>query len=146
MAHAEESITISRPATAVFAFVLDGANNPLWRPAVTDIQRVPGSPSGVGARFKQTLKGPGGRTIAGDYEIVECKPGEVIAFQVTAGPARPTGTFRFESVGDATRVTFALHLEPRGLARLMGPMIARTMRGEGATLANLKAHLEQQPS
>jgi uncharacterized membrane protein len=146
MAHAEESITISRPASAVYAFVLDGANNPLWRPAVADIQRVPGSPAGVGARFRQTLKGPGGRRIPGDYEIVECKPGEMIAFQVTAGPARPTGTFRFESLGDATSVTFALHFAPRGLAKLMGPMITRTMRSEVATLANLKAYLEGQPA
>src|SRR5262249_17294681 len=144
--HAEESITISRPATAVFAFILDGANNPLWRPAVVDIQHVPGSPAGVGARYKQTLKGPGGRRIAGDYEIVECRPGEVISFQATPGPARPAGTFRFEPLGDATRVTFALHFEPRGLARLMGPMITKTMRSEVATLANLKAYLEGHPA
>lgn len=143
MAHAEESITIQRPAPAVFAFVLDGAQNPLWRPAVVDIQRVPGTPSGVGARFTQGLKGPGGRRIDGDYEIVECQPNKVIRFHVTAGPARPTGTYRFDAVGDATRVTFSLDYEPRGLARLMGRMIARTMRSEVATLSNLKAYLEQ---
>ena len=92
MAHAEESIAIDRPANAVFDFVLDGTNNPLWRPAVVDIQQVPDKPSGVGAVYKQGLKGPGGRRIEGDYEIVECKPNELIEFRVIAGPARPTGT------------------------------------------------------
>ena len=142
MAHAEESITIHRPVNAVFDFVLDGTNSPLWRPGVVDIQRVPGKPSGVGAVYKQGLKGPGGRRIEGDYEIVECQPNELIKFQVTAGPARPIGTYRFEAVGDATRVTFMLHYEPKGLARLMDPMITRTMRSEVATLSNLKAYLE----
>ena len=146
MAHAEESITIHRPVSTVFNFVLDGTNSPLWREGVLDIERVPGKPSGVGAAFKQGLKGPGGRRIDGDYEIVECQPDELIKFQVTAGPARPTGTYRFEAVGDATRVTFILHYEPKGLARLMDPMIARTMRSEVATLSSLKAYLESQHS
>ena len=146
MAHAEESITIHRPVNAVFDFVLDGTNSPLWRPGIVDIQRVPGKPSGLGAVYKQGLKGPGGRRIEGDYEIVECQPNELIKFQVTAGPARPIGTYRFEAVGDATRVTFMLHYEPKGLARLMDPMITRTMRSEVATLSNLKAYLESNHS
>src|SRR5690349_7898767 len=113
MPHAEESITINRPVSAVFNFVLDGTNNPLWRPTVLDIERVSGKPSGAGAVYKQGLKGPGGRRIDGDYEIVECVPDELIRFQVIAGPARPTGMYRFESQGDSTRVTFTLHFEPK---------------------------------
>jgi uncharacterized membrane protein len=144
MAHAEGSTTINRPARTVFDFVLDGMNNPLWRPAVKDIERVPGKPSGVGAVFKQGLKGPGGRRIDGDYEIIESRPNELIKFQVIAGPARPAGIYRFEDRGDSTRVTFILDYETKGLAKLMDPMITRTMKGEVATLSNLKAYLESQ--
>ncbi|HKV58444.1 MAG TPA: SRPBCC family protein [Ktedonobacteraceae bacterium] len=142
MPHAEESITINRPIDDVFNFILDGTKNPLWRPSVVDIQRVPGKPSDIGAVFKQGLKGPGGRRIDGDYEIVECQPDELIKFQVIAGPARPTGMYRFESVGNSTRVTFTLHLDAKGLAWLMSPMITQTMKGEVSTLSNLKAYLE----
>ena len=144
MAHAEATITIDRPVNVVFDFVLDGTKSPLWRPAVVDITRVPDKPTGVGAVFKQGLKGPGGRRIDGDYEIVECQPNEVIAFRVIAGPARPTGTYRFEPVGEQTRVTFVLHYEPKGLARLMDPIITQTMRSEVATLSNLKTYLESE--
>src|SRR5437660_12579607 len=108
MAHAEESITIHRPADEVFDFVLDGTKNPLWRSTVLDIQRVPGKPSGVGAVYKQGLKGPGGRRIDGDYEIVECRANELIRFQVISGPARPTGTYRFEYQRDSTSLPFTL--------------------------------------
>ena len=142
MAHAEESITIARPVNTVFDFVLDGTKNPLWRPSVLDIERMPSKSSGVGVVYKQGLKGPGGRRIEGDYEIIECQPNTLIRFQVIKGPARPSGTYRFEPEGNSTRVTFTLHFEPKGLARLMDPMIAKTMRSEVATLSNLKAYLE----
>jgi uncharacterized membrane protein len=146
MAHAENSITIERPADTVFDFVLDGTKNAVWRPAVITIERVPGMPSGAGALYKQKLKGPGGRPIAGDYEIVESQPHTLIRFRVIAGPARPTGTFRFAAAGEATTVSFSLDYQPTGLAKLMDPMITRTMRTEVATLANLKAYLESQPA
>src|SRR5436309_11616901 len=104
MAHAEESITIHRPVNAVFDFVLDGTTNPLWRPGVVDIQRVPGKPSGVGAVYKQGLKGPGGKRIEGDYEIVECQPNELIKFEVISGAAKQTDTYRFRSDRDGSSV------------------------------------------
>jgi uncharacterized membrane protein len=143
MAHAEGSITINQPVNSVFDFVLDGTNNPLWRSTVVDIQRVPGKPTDVGAVFKQGLKGPGGRRIDGDYEIVESKLNELIKFQVITGPARPTGIYTFEAVGNSTRLTFSLHFEPKGLARVMDPIINQTMKSEVATLSNLKAYLEK---
>ncbi len=141
MAHAENMITIERPVKTVFDLILDGTKNPLWRPGVLDIQRLPNTPDGVGARFKQGLKGPGGR-IDGDYEIVRCEPNALIEFQVTAGPARPTGIYRFQPSGKSTQVTFTLDYQPKGLARLMDPMITKQMQAEVATLSNLKAYLE----
>lgn len=60
MAHAEATISIQRPVAEVYEFLLDGMNNPHWRSAVIGIQRVPGKPSGVGAIYKQGLKGSGG--------------------------------------------------------------------------------------
>jgi uncharacterized membrane protein len=142
MAHAEGEITIDRPVHAVFAFIADGMNNPLWRPSVANIERVAGKPAGVGAVFKQGLKGPGGGRIDGTYEILESRPDQWIKFQVIAGPARPIGTYKFESAGKSTRLTFTLDFESRGLGKLMDPMIAASMRSEVAMLSNLKAYLE----
>jgi len=143
MAHAEGSVTIDRPAETVFDFLLDGMNNPKWRPGVLDIEHIAGTPEGIGARFKQGLKGPGGRRIDGDYQITACESNRLIRFQVIAGPARPVGTYRLDADGYATRVTFTLDYTPRGLARLMDSIIERTMRSEVAQLSNLKAYLEQ---
>ena len=143
MAHAEETITIKQPVNVVYDFLVDGANNPHWRPAVLDVQAVPGKPAGVGAVYKQGVKGPGGRRIDADYEVVEAKPNELIKFQVIAGPARPIGTFNLSPTNDGTRLKFTLHFEPKGFARLMDGMINRTMQSEVAMLANLKTYLEK---
>lgn len=141
MAHAENQVTIARPVKDVYAFILDGMNNPLWRPGVADIQRLSEKPDGVGSRFKQGMKGPGGR-IDADYEIVKSDPNALIEFQVIAGPARPKGTYRFEASGNSTILTFILDFQPKGLAKLMDPMITSQMKSEVATLSNLKTYLE----
>ena len=141
MAHAEGTISIDRPIKTVFDFILDGTNSPRWRPDVTDIALLPGKPLGVGAVFKQGARGPTGR-IDADYEIVECRPNEWIKFQVVAGPARPVGTYKFESTAGGTSVTFVLDFQPKGLAKLMDGMITSTMRAEIGNLSNLKSYLE----
>lgn len=142
MAHAEATTTINRPVSQVFGFVLDGENNPRWRPGCIDIKALTTKPYGVGTKFKQGIKGPGGR-IDGDYEIVKCEPDHLIEFQVIAGPARPTGSYKFESAGNATTVTFILNFEPKGLQKLMDGMINKQMQAEVGNLSNLKAYLEK---
>ncbi len=142
MAHAENNITINRPISAVFDFILDGANNKLWRPAVIDVSALTEKPYGVGSAFKQGLKGPGGR-IDGDYKITECKPNEFIRFEVIAGPARPIGTYAFATDGKSTTVNFILDFQTRGIAKLMEPMINQSMKSEVATLSNLKMYVEE---
>ena len=141
MAHAENSVTIDRDTKTVFDFILDGTNGPKWRPDVTDVELLPGKPLGVGAVFRQGMKGPGGR-IAADYEIVEKRPNEWIKFQVVAGPARPIGTYKLAAEGKSTRVTFVLDFQPKGFARLMDGIINKSMQAEVGNLANLKSVLE----
>ena len=142
MPHADHTVVIERPVSEVYAYVADGTTATAWRPSVQDVRLVAGEKGAVGARYAQGMKGPGGR-IAADYEIVEAVPDRVLAFQVTAGPARPHGRYEFAPSGNGTRVTFSLDWEPKGIKeKLMSPMVARTMPGEVATLDNLKKVLE----
>jgi len=142
MTHAENHISINRPPEDVYAFLADGLNEPLWRSGVKDIALKSGDAGAVGAVYSQTLTGPGGRSIAGDYEITAATPGELLRFQVVAGPARPTGEYRFRAGGGGTELTFTLDLQPKGMMKLMAPMVARTMVAEVAQLAKLKSVLE----
>jgi uncharacterized membrane protein len=141
MPAAERTITIDRPVSAVFDYVADGANAPRWRSGVLDVELASGA--GLGAIYRQGVRGPGGRRIAADYEVTAFEPGDLIAFQAIAGPVRPDGSFRFASAGEGTRLTFALHAEVGGLkGLLMGRAVQSTMDGEMAALDRLREILE----
>jgi uncharacterized membrane protein len=145
MAYAENTVIVERPIEVVFAYLADGTNNPRWRSGVLSIEPVPGV-DGVGATYRQKLRGPGGRTIDGDYEVTRYEPPTGLEFKVVAGPARPTGRFALRTRGPgATSVTFSLDLQPTGLMRLMSGMVAKTMRSEVGQLSQLKAELEKSP-
>jgi uncharacterized membrane protein len=140
MLEAENSITINRSRAEVFAYLADGANQVNWRPAVLDIALEKGD--GVGAVYRQGVKGPFGRRVAADYEITEWQPPSVIGFRAIAGPVRPEGRYELGDADGATTVTMSLRCAPSGFAKLMGPMVSRSMQSEVETLGNLKRVLE----
>ena len=143
MAYASKTIVINRPKKEVFDFLANGLNNPKWRSSVIDISLAEGSQSQLGAVYKQGSKGPFGRRIDADYKIVELEPNAKIVFQVITGPARPTGKFLLADSGTNTELTFALNFEPKGFAKLLGPMVQKTMDMEVQNLENLKSFLEK---
>ena len=143
MPHAEHTVTIRRPAAEVFGYLADGTRNPEWRSGVIDISRTSAA-DGLDATYRQVLSGPGGRRIDGDYRVTVFEPPRRLEFVVTAGPARPNGTFELTDGAEhgSTVVRFALELQPAGIMRLMTPVIARQMRREVAQLGSLKKRLE----
>ena len=119
----------------------DGTTAPRWRSGVLDVEHESGE--GIGARYRQGVRGPAGRRIPADYEITRFEPGRFIGFRATAGPVRPVGSFAFAEDDGATSVTFALQADVTGLKRLlMGRAVQSTMDAEMAALDRLKAVLE----
>ena len=142
MPSAERTVTINRPVDEVFRFLADGTKAKLWRSGVLDVDLVSGE--GLGARYSQGVRGPGGRRIPADYEITEFEPNAKIGFRATAGPVRPEGSFTFEGMGTGTILTFALQAELTGWKRLvMGGAVQSTMDTEMVALDRLKDLLER---
>ena len=141
MPSAQGSVVINRPVEEVFSFVADGETAMKWRPGVLDVKHLSGE--GVGAVYRQGVKGPGGRRIAADYEVTALEPNRRIAFMAIAGPVRPSGEYRFEASDGGTKVSFALNAELGGWKKLlMGRAVQSTMEAEMATLENLRRLLE----
>jgi uncharacterized protein YndB with AHSA1/START domain len=141
MPEASHSVEINRPAADVFAFLGDGENDRQWRSGVVDVRRRSGQ--GLGAVYEQGVKGPLGRRVPADYEIIAYEADRRIAFRAIAGPVRPEGTYELTPTDGGTRVTFSLRYTPRGMGRLMSPMVGKTMRAEVAQLDRLRAVLER---
>lgn len=144
MAYAEYTVVIHKSVKEVFDFIMDGNHNGLWRSSVIEVKKDSDQPVRIGTKFIQTMKGPLGSKISGDYVITECVPEKLIAFKVVSGPARPSGKYTFKSDGAATTVTFTLSLKSAGLARLMDPMINRQMQQEVTALNNIRKYLERE--
>jgi uncharacterized membrane protein len=140
---AERRVTIHRPAEQVYRFIASGDNQAAWRPGVVSVRLRSGTDGEPGAVYDQRVKAPFGRPVAADYEIVSATPNRELRFRAIAGPVRPEGSYVFEADGDSTTVTFALRCDLSGMARMMGPMVAKTMNAEVACLDNVKAILER---
>ena len=142
MAAASNSIDINRPVDQVYSFLVNGLNNPIWRPAVVDIRLVSGSPGTKGAMYQQTLTGPFGRSIRGDYRLVQAITNFRIMFEVITSPARPIGIIEIEPTAGGSRVKFSLSYQPKGLKRLLNRIIQKAMNAEVGNLTNLKRAIE----
>lgn len=94
--------------------------------AILDVAHTSGE--GLGAIYRQGVRGPGGRRIAADYEITAFEPDRRLAFRAIAGPVRPTGEYRLEDLGGETRLTFSLTADLPLLPRLlMGRAVQKSM-------------------
>jgi uncharacterized protein YndB with AHSA1/START domain len=142
MPSAERTVSIRRPVDQVFRFLADGRTATQWRSGVIDVSKVSGD--GLGAVYRQQVRGPGGRAIDADYEITAFEPDKLIGFRAIAGPVRPTGSFAVEAMGDATILTFKLDAELGGWKKLVmsGP-VQSTMNAEMAALDGLQELLER---
>lgn len=142
MPSAEKTVQINQSPDTVFAFLAQGENDTRWRPNVLDIKRVSGE--GVGARYKQGLRGPGGTRIPADYEVTGFEPGKRLAFKAT-GSVRTEGEYTLEPAnGGGTSLTLKLAWQPSGVSRLLGPMVGKTFEEEIAALDTLRDLLEKE--
>jgi uncharacterized membrane protein len=152
MAFAEHEVLIRRDAMAVYLYLLDATNLPLWREGVRSVKLLQGPAGTKGAVYRQMVAGRSGLSIPADLEITQARPGAEIEFQVTSGPANRTGGYYLSTESSGTRVRFALEALPEGsfgfLDRLglLNRMVQRSVCSEVAQLERLKDVLELQPA
>jgi uncharacterized protein YndB with AHSA1/START domain len=135
------SVDINRSPSEVFDFLADAENDARWRPSVIEVRRVEGS--GVGARYHQMLRGPGGRSVAADIVVDELRPPSRIGFHTVSGPVRPTGHYDIAPAGTGSTVTLTLEAQLSGIKRLMSSMVEKSMASEVDALTALKQVLER---
>jgi len=141
MPSASRTILINRPITELFAFFADAENDPSWRSGVKEIQRQ--GELGAGTRYRQRIKGPGGRAVTADIEVTAYEPHSHVAFQGVAGPVRPHGSYEFHDNGTATEVAFTLEAQISGIKKLfMGDAVQKSMDAGVAGLDRAKSVLE----
>jgi uncharacterized protein YndB with AHSA1/START domain len=137
------SVTILRPAGDVFAVLTDVGNAARWSSALEEELLTPG-PLRVGSRRRAAVPGFAGRTMENEMELTELVPDRRLAMHGVAGFPFPVRIVAELEPADGSAVLrWTTWLEPGGLMRLLGPVLAASYkRSFGRDLARLKSMME----
>lgn len=139
-------IVIERPIEEVFDFVADEQNEPKYNPEMTVAEKVTDGPVGVGTKFHSVMSGRGGPAEMTIEFIDFDRPHRIVETTRVSNVMVINGELRFEPVVGGTKMTWLWDLHPRGIYKLLGPMIRRTgERQEVAVWTGLKHVLEDPP-
>jgi len=143
MIQLNDTITISRSPSEVFAFLADLNNIPKWQAEVVTSKVITTGPTKVGTRFTEEVKiGPMRATA--NCEVTEFSPDRMMAFKAVSPSINYEGRVLVEPWEKGARLTLAGTVQPKGLWKLMQPI----MKGEFKTgikkeLAAIKEILEK---
>ena len=115
------AVDISRPPAAVFAFVAEAHNVPLWYDAVDHVAKTTNGPSGLGAHYDVTRSLPGGQ-VHNDVELTEHEPDRHVTLESRSGPTPFRYRSALESTGQGTRRTLDGSLRSAGLPGPIGQL------------------------
>lgn len=122
-----ESQLIARPPSEVFAYAVDLRNEPSWDMDIdtmpTDLDSIPE----VGREYPVRCRPFLGEE-EGTLTVVEIVPWERLRLDVEFAGLTSQITCLFDSDGTGTRFTRQVRVEPRGMLRVLVPLIAWRVR------------------
>jgi Polyketide cyclase / dehydrase and lipid transport len=140
-------IVINRPVDVVFDFVADERNEPRYNPRLRRVEQTTPGPIGRGTRFRAETTATMGRTADMVIEWTDFERPRRLASSTYMSAMDIHGTLTFDQVPAGTRMRWWWEITPRGLLRLVRPLVARLgQRQERANWAGLKRYLEQPAS
>lgn len=141
----EGEIVIDRPVEEVFDFVADERNEPRFNPRMTRAEKITSGPIGPGTRFSTEMTGMG-RPAEMVIEFTGYDRPHQLTSETHLSTMEIRGSLLFEPVSGGTRMRWRWEMQPRGLLRVIGPLLGRMGRRQEQTIwAGLKRHLEAGP-
>jgi uncharacterized protein YndB with AHSA1/START domain len=126
---------VRRPAGQVFAYLSDVTRQPEWVHGVTECHWTGGGqPIGVGSSAEQSMRFLGKLRVV-PVRVIDYQPGRRVAFEKRE-PFLIRFAFEVDDQGGTTRVRYPVEMEPRGLFRVLIPLIGRrTIEGDLVRIA-----------
>jgi uncharacterized membrane protein len=139
----QSSEFINRPVEDVFAFISDKENLPQWASDILSVKLTSDGPKAVGTTFLIVAQAPG-QKVETQYTYTTYEKNKTFGGRGVAEPMMVFNDYyQFEPRDQGTHVTLRLEISPRGLFRLLQPvmrlMIGKTTHAE---LAKAKKVLE----
>ena len=138
MTHVEGEILIRRSPEDVFNFVADERNEPRYNPRMVSAEMITTGPIGTGTRFRAVMKTIGRPEMVTEFAGYE-RPSR-LALVTHMSAMEIEGALTFDAAPEGTRMRWSWQLAPRGIWKLMTPLVARIgRRQEAAIWATLKS-------
>jgi len=138
----EGEILINRSVDEVFDFVADERNEPRYNPRLLRAEQTSPGPIGIGTQFRAETKAIGG-AVPMTIEFTGFERPRRIALATRLSTMDIRGALTFDPISGRTRMRWSWVLEPRGLFKLMTPMLASIgRRQEQIVWDNLKRVME----
>lgn len=139
----EGEIVIARPVEEVFDFVADQRNEPRYNARMLRAEKLTDGPLGAGTRFRAEIEGRR-RPVEMTIECTEYERPRRLASTTHLSAMEIRGGLAFEPVLEGTRMRWRWNLRPRGLLKLLGPLVVRMgRRQEQEVWTSLKRLLEE---
>jgi hypothetical protein len=123
---------INNPVVEVFDVLADLGSYAKWNPTILSSRWVDGEPHGNGSRFEWGLRGLG-KVV---QELGEFEPPVHLRIVTDLKPVTGGHRMSLTAEGDATRIDHELEVTPRGIFKLLGPMLAMNGRRNLRATAN----------
>jgi hypothetical protein len=122
VASIEGTIFIGRPPDEVFDFVADERHEPMYNPQLVRVEKVTSGPVGVGTKYRAWIRS-GKRTEEMLIETTRFDPPTVLSSSTMLRNMTIHGTLKFSPEGEGTRMSWSWQLEPKGLLRMLRPVV-----------------------
>jgi carbon monoxide dehydrogenase subunit G len=140
MARIEGEVVINRPVEEVFDFVADERNEPRFNQRMLRAEKLSPGPVGLGSRFRAVMQS-GPRPVQVTIEFTGYQRPRRLASTSRLSTMDIEGTLTFDPVAAGTRMRWSWRMRPRGLLKLLTPVVARIGRRQEENIWTSLKHL-----
>jgi len=126
VAHGET--TVARPIDEVFGYLSNPCNEPHWLPGARTVEKTSQGPIGLGSTFV----GHYARAGRVELELHEFERPHRVTFRARSRIVDFDDRVELSETDGSTRLKATMTAEPRGVMRLLSPLMARTMQRQFA--------------
>jgi hypothetical protein len=126
-------LDVDRPADAVWSFVAENffANHPKWDPAIVEMRKLTAGGMGEGTEGVEVRRFGGKQEAA--FVVREFRPATRFSFDNTSGPFELKRSYSFHPSNGRTRIEFRFIMAPKGVMRLLFPLLRTVIAGQVRT-------------
>ena len=142
MVHIEGEIVIARPVEEVFDFVADERNEPRYNTQMRRAEKISEGPIGLGTQYRAEVM-RGRQAVPMVIEVTGYERPRMLASTTRMSSMDIRYALTFAPVSEGTRMGWVGDVQPKGLLRLMSPVVVwMGRRQERRIWTSLKQFLE----